>query len=62
MLQLNPPIPLETPRGRGFAHLVLDYGQEFDLLWTVFIDATGESWTFRNPEVRLQPNATMGRP
>jgi len=63
LLQLDPPIPLTTPRGKGYAHILLDYGQEFDLMWTVFIDATGECWTFANPEVRLQqPNPTMGRP
>ena len=50
LLQLNPPIPLVTPKGKGFAHLVVDYGQEHDLIWTVFIDETGECWSFRNQE------------
>ena len=63
MLQLNPPIPLDTPKGKGFAHFVIDYGQEFHLLFVTFIDATGECWTFQNPEIRLQqPNSSMGRP
>ena len=32
-------------------------------MWVVFIDATGECWTFQNPEIRLQgPNPSMGRP
>lgn len=35
MLQLNPPIPMNTPK--GFAHLVIDYGPESDLYWTVLI-------------------------
>jgi hypothetical protein len=59
--QLNPPIPLSTPKGDGYALLVIDYGQEHHLLWTVAIDATGEIWTFANPEVRAQKNVTMGR-
>ena len=58
---LNPPIPLTTPRGRGLAHLVVDYGPEFHLMWTVFLDANGECWTFANPDVRAVKNITMGR-
>ena len=61
LIQLSPLIPLETPKGRGMAHFLMDYGEEHHLYWTVFIDATGECWTFANPEIRLQPNITMGR-
>ncbi len=61
IVQLNPPIPLETPKGRGMAHIIIDYSTEHSLIWQVFIDATGESWLFRNEEVRLQPNWTFGR-
>lgn len=60
-MQLNPTIPLDTPKGPGFAHALIDYGQEHDLIWVVFINETGECWSFRNPEVRLQTNITMGR-
>lgn len=59
--RINPPLPLETPRGNGYAHFLLDYGTEFDLIWIVFIDETGECWSFRNPEIRLQKNITFGR-
>ena len=59
--QLNPPIPLSTPRGPGVAHLVVDYGPEFHLMWSVFLDANGECWTFPNPEVRAIKNVTLGR-
>lgn len=61
ILQLNPPIPLNTPRGEGLAHLVTDYGPEHDLMWTVFINETGECWTYSNREVRAVKNITMGR-
>jgi hypothetical protein len=61
ILQLDPPLPLDTPKGKGLAHLVIDYGVESDLCWTVFIDSTGEVWTFRNQEVRAQKNITFGR-
>ena len=60
-IQLNPPIPLETSKGRGYAHFMIDYSQEHDLVWVVFLDETGECWTFRNSEVRIQNNFTLGR-
>lgn len=61
MLQLNPPLPLMTPKGKGSAHVLIDMGQESDLLWVTFIDATGECWTFKNGVIKLQDNITMGR-
>lgn len=60
-LQLDPPLPLVTPRGTGWAHFVIDYGQEHDLLWVVFLDSGGACWTFGNRDVRMVENITMGR-
>lgn len=61
IIQLNPPIPLKTPKGDGLAWMMIDYGAEHHLMWVVAIDDTGEIWTFANPEVRAQKNITMGR-
>ena len=61
MIQLNPPIPLMTAKGQGLAHFLLDYGPEFDLFWTVFLDETGECWTFNNRDIRACKNITLGR-
>jgi hypothetical protein len=61
MLQLNPPLPMNTPKGEGFAHILIDYGPESDLYWTVLITETGEIWTFSNRQVRASKNFTMGR-
>ena len=61
MLQLNPPIPVETPKGNGMATVLIDYGPDYDLLWVVFIDETRECWTYNNKNIRCQPNITMGR-
>jgi hypothetical protein len=61
ILQLSPTVPLVTPKGKGHAHLVIDEGQEHNLKWVVFIDETGECWTYRNKHVRIQENETMGR-
>ena len=61
LTQLQPTIPLLTPKGKGFAHFVIDYSQEHDLLWVVFLDETGECWTFSNADIRLQSNFTLNR-
>lgn len=61
MTQLNPPIPLDTPKGKALAHFVIDYGPEHHLMWVTFVDATGECWTWPNPKVRAQKNITMDR-
>lgn len=61
LLQLNPPIPVETPKGKALAQLVIDYGPEHDLLWVCFQE-NGECWTWGNPQIKAQSNITMGRP
>lgn len=61
MIQLNPPIPMNTPKGEGFAHVMLDYGPESDLYWVVLIAETGEIWTYANRYVRASKNITLGR-
>lgn len=58
--QLHTPIPLDTPRGPGWAHAVIDYGQEHELLWVIFLDESGENWIYGQRQVRLRPNITMG--
>jgi hypothetical protein len=62
MLQIHPPLPVETPKGSGYAHFVINNGYEDHLHWVVFIDETGECWTFENPDIRMQHNITMQRP
>ena len=59
--QLNPPIPLMTPKGRAMAHFLIDYGVENDLMWVCFQDDTGECWTWENAYIRARVNATIGR-
>ena len=62
IIQLNPPIPVITKnKGRGLAWLIVDYGPEHHLMWTVAINDTGELWTLPNTEVRAEKNITMGR-
>lgn len=59
--QLNPPIPVFTPKGNGLAHLIIDEGIEHDIKWVVFLDRTGECWTYSNRNIRAQTNTTHGR-
>lgn len=61
ILQLNPPIELNTPKGDGLCWFLIDYGIEYNLQWVTVITETGEIWTFENPEVRATKNITMGR-
>jgi len=62
MLQLDPPIPVITIKGKGVACVLIDYGPDYDLMWVVFQDATGECWTWRNSDIRSQDNITLNRP
>lgn len=61
ILQLNPVIPMISPKGKCFAHFVIDEGIEHHLMWVTFDDATGECWTWSNPEIKIQNNPTIGR-
>lgn len=61
ILQLNPTIPVITPKGKGYAHFLIDYSQEHDLYWVCFINDTGECWTYSNKEIKADQNITMDR-
>lgn len=62
IIQLNPTIPMTTPKGNGLAFMAVWVSEEHDWLWTVVLDSSGEIWDFQNRLVRLQKNFTMGRP
>ncbi|MEO8559988.1 MAG: hypothetical protein ABI439_13050 [Rhodospirillales bacterium] len=61
MLQLDPPIPVDTPKGSAMAVILLDYGPDYDLMWVTFADATGECWTWKNSDIRGVKNSSLGR-
>ncbi len=61
MIQLDPPHPVITPIGNGWAFFLIDRSQEHDLEWVVFLDSTGECWTFKNSDIRIQKNYTLHR-
>ena len=60
ILQLNPRIPLMTPKGPGEAIIFRDPGPDADDQWVVLLK-TNEIWTFKNSEVRGVENVTEGR-
>lgn len=59
--QLNPTIPVVTPKGKGNAVGWIDYGAEDDLYWIVFQTDTCECWIYPNKDIRAQENFTLGR-
>ena len=61
LTQLNPSLPLDTPKGEGYAVAVIDYGLEHSLLWVVALNDTGEIWCVPNSEARMQKNWSAGR-
>jgi hypothetical protein len=61
LIQLNPTIPLTTPKGDGLAVALIDYGEDHDLKWVVIQDVTGEIWTWHNDKVRGVKNITQNR-
>lgn len=60
MLQLNPALSVVTPKGKGIAHVMIDYGVEADLIWVVFQE-DGECWCWRNQDIKAEKNITYGR-
>jgi hypothetical protein len=60
VVQFNPPMPVDTPKGPGRCFVWENPGMNEHNLWHCWIDATGECWTFQNPEIRMQKNPTFG--
>jgi len=59
--RIDPPLPLDTPKGKAMAHFLIDYGFEHHLMWVCFQDETGECWTWNNTQICLQTNISAGR-
>lgn len=59
--QLNPTIPLKSPKASGECIAVIDYSSEHNLLFVIIDDETGEVWTVPNADVRGFKNYSVGR-
>ena len=62
MLQLNPPIWVLTPKGEGFALLIIDYGIHLNSVWVVSIFDTGEVTHIDSNEVKVMGNSMLNIP
>lgn len=63
IIQLNPPIPVfvTSKNTSGLAHLMIDYGVEYDLFWVCALDDSGQCWTVNNKYIRFTKNYTLDR-
>jgi hypothetical protein len=59
MIQLNPPVPVETPLGSGWALVLIDYGPNFNTVWTVALINTGQIKHFDSNDIKLDKNYTF---
>jgi hypothetical protein len=50
-----------TPNGKALAHVLIDYGPEYDLVWVCF-EENSECWSWRNQDIKADANITFGRP
>ena len=53
--EIQKEIWLETPKGLGLAHFLIDAGTESHLKWVVFLES-GEIWVYENSAVRADQN------
>lgn len=61
MIQLNPPIRLQTPFGAGQAIIYRVESDESDMIWTVVLEETGIIVDVPNHKVAGQRNWTQDR-
>ena len=58
--RIDPPIPLDTDKGYGLAHFLINYGAEQEIVWVVFLE-NREVWEIQNHNIRACKNYTMER-
>ena len=61
IIQLDPPMPLASPKRKRCAHMLLEDHHEQALISAVFLDEGDACWAMRNREVRIVENQTIGR-
>jgi hypothetical protein len=57
---LEPPWEVDTPKGKAYAHALIDYSQESYIYFLTSAKGTGEFWIYRNDKVRLWWNESTG--
>lgn len=61
ILQLNPAIPVITPKGGAEAILAIHYSKEDYVYFLCIQDDSGELWLWDNTKVRGFKHITLGR-
>ena len=59
-MRLEPPIEMDTPRGRALAFFRTDPSSTQSIRWGCCIKATGEWWEYENEHVLHAPCETSG--
>ena len=62
LLQLNPPLWVNTPLGEGHALVLIDYGPSINTVWLVHLFDSGKVTHVDSSEVRVMGNAMWGIP
>jgi hypothetical protein len=62
MLQLNPPIWVQTPLGEGDALVLIDYGPNVNTVWLVHLHEDGRAVHFDSSDIRVMGNLMYGIP
>ena len=62
MLQLNPPIPVVTPKGDAMAILVIDYGPALNTIWVCVDDETLQIFHVDSCELKHAGNEMWNQP
>ena len=62
ILQLNPPLWVQSPLGEGHAVLVIDYGPSLNTVWVVHLFDSGRVVHIDSSEIRMMGNEMYGIP
>jgi hypothetical protein len=60
ILQLDPAISVDTPLGKGFAILIIDYGMHQNTCWVVTLSSSGIVKHFDCNDIIMNANFTYG--
>lgn len=60
ILQLEPPIPVETEHGPGFALVLIDYGTQHNSAFIVALIGSREIKHYQSSQLKIGVNHTFG--
>lgn len=62
ILQLNPQIEVNTPKGKGWAWFLIDYGLNINTIWLVRLNDTGKIFHVDSNDIQIEGNPMLGLP